>query len=242
MGPTFSIIVSLYNQAHYLPQLCAALAQQTNGDFEVHFCDDGSTDNPKDILDALEAGGEGAPGIPFYFEFHTQKNSRSYSKTLNMGVKEARGKYLLFIGGDSFPEPDYLEYLAKYAQSDRLICGIRIQLDTIDGKQQGVDLDWRLKKEMIPQGPVILAAEPWQDMTGNGLCVPASAMRLYGAWREDFVGYGGEDNELVARLYFKGYVCWSVPDLRLYHHWHRAKPSEYGSSKKAIDAITSYAR
>lgn len=243
MGPTFSIIVSLYNQAHFLPQLCAALAQQTYGSFEVIFCDDGSTDDTEAVLDALTFGDEETAAFPFASNYlRHARNTRSYAKTMNLGVQHAVGKHLLFIAGDSFPEPNYLEVLAEYVQEDRIVCGIRVQLDTIDGKQQAVDFDWRLKKEQIPTAQAIIAAEPWALMTGNGLSVPAAALRLYGPWREDFVGYGGEDNELIARLYFKGYVCWSVPDLRLYHHWHPAKASEHSSSSKAVDAINSYAR
>lgn len=236
--PTFSIIIALYNQADYVPQLVASLAEQTFKSFEVHFCDDGSTDGTLQALQALQSSG----AAPFALHVHTQPNSRSYAKNMNQGVRAARGQYLVFIAGDSFPDPDYLEILEEYVQEDRIICGIRIQIDTVQGVPQGVDMDWRLKKDHIPSHPVILAAGPWQLMTGNGLTVPASAMRRYGAWREDFVGYGGEDNELVARLYYKGYVCWSVPDLQLYHHWHKSKESPEESKSRSYDAVEQYGK
>lgn len=229
--PKFSIIVALYNQAEYLPMLIEALGRQTCKDFEVLFCDDGSGDNTRQILEDTSTD--------FLYRYFYQENSKSYAKAMNLGVEHAVGEYCLFIAGDSFPAEDYLEVLSEYVAAHRLVCGIRVQVD--NGK--GVDLDWRLKKNQIPAGEaVVLASEPWQLMTGNGLTIPTEALRLYGGWNETFVGYGGEDNELVARLYFKGYVSWSVPDLKLFHHWHKARPIETGPHNKAVELITSYAR
>lgn len=229
MTPLFSIVIGLYNQAEYLPLLVEALEQQTFKSFEVHFCDDGSTDGTAAFMSALNPA--------FAWEYHRQENSRSFAKNVNQGARKARGAYCVFIAGDSFPEPDYLDILREHVAPHRLVCGTRIQVDG----GQGVDLDWRLKKAMLPPFPTILAAEPWNLMTGNGLTIPTEAMQDFGFWEESFVGYGGEDNEIVGRMYFHGLVCWSVPDLRLYHHWHKSKGVDRESNTRALELISKYA-
>lgn len=253
-APRFSIIVAMYNQAQHLPLLVKALAGQSYTDFDVHFCDDGSSDWTRFILGygpprdkAALAPGELDGYLetikilkhrPFPWTYHRAKeNSRSYAANCNQGARAARGEYCVFIAGDSFPEPDYLEILAEHVAPHRMVCGIRIQVD----EGQGVDLDWRLKKEHIPTYPAILSAAPWELMTGNGLTIPRAALEAYGYWDEGFVGYGGEDNEIVGRMYFRGLVPWSVPDCRLYHHWHPSRGVDKPTHERAVALLSQYA-
>jgi glycosyltransferase involved in cell wall biosynthesis len=225
----YSIIVACYNHAATLPRLIEALDRQTFKDFDVHFCDDGSSDDTRAIIEGICAS--------THWVHHYQKNSGSYAKNLNQGIREATGDYCVFINGDSFPDVDYLEILNEYAQPNRIVCGIRIQMD--DGV--AVDLDWRLKKGSIPQEAVLLTDRPWARMTGNGLCVPYEAFRDYGLFDEHFKVNEGEDNELIARLFYKGYLCHSVPYLRLYHHWHKSRDTVADANSRSIKLITAYA-
>lgn len=228
----YSIIVACYNSAATLPRLIEALNAQTFKDFEVHFCDDGSTDGTnKDFF--LEA----ALSLALEWEFHAQRNSRSYAKNLNQGIRAAKGEYCVIINADSFPDIDYLESLNEYVQPHRCICGIRIQMD--DGV--AVDLDWRIKKNVIPTFEALIADRPWAHLTGNGLCVPTEAFKEHGFFDERLKVNEGEDNELIARLYFKGYVFMSVPYLRLYHHWHRSRDNELTKDSLAARLMTQYA-
>lgn len=228
--PRFSIIIATYNQLDLLKVCLGALEEQSFKDFDVHICDDGSTDGTREYF---ENDGR--------IQYHYQKNKGNFGMNLNQAIGKAQGQYLVFIAADSFPEKDYLEILDHYVDEDRIVCGIRVQIAEVGGTMQGVDLDWRLKKEVIPPEAAVVMNQPWGRLTGNGLTVPASAFALHGKFREDLAGYGGDDNELIARLYFKGYVCWSVPELRLYHHWHIAKDAPPGKAKKVNELFKQYA-
>ena len=226
--PRFSIVVGTYNQEGTLPMLVEALNNQTFKDFEVLFCDDGSTDGTQEYLSDVYT--------EFMYRYYRQKNKgMRLAKNLNQGISQAEGEYCVFIMGDSFPDPHYLEVLNQFVDPDRVLCGVRYEVH--DGK--GVDVDWRLKKAIIPPENSILVANPWEYTTGNGLCVPTRAFRLYGGWDESIEGYGGDDNEIVARLYFKGYVVWSIVDAKLYHHWHKASPSK--NTNHVINKVRAYA-
>ncbi len=242
--PKFSIIVGMYNQRETLPMLIESLHKQTFQDFEVHFCDDGSDDESQNLIQGF-LGSQFPTDAPIkerYFYHRQEHKGMRLSKNINQGIKSAKGQYCVFVMADSMLETDYLEILNEWVSPERLIVGVRIQLAKVNGNFEGVDMDWRVKKGLVPQFPSVILAYPWLCLTGNGMTIPTDALREYGGWWEELEGYGGDDNELIARLYFKGYMCWSVPDLRLYHHWHISKESNQINSRKVVEKIKEYER
>jgi len=89
---------------------------------------------------------------------------------------------------------------------------------------------------------MVVMQEPYNVFTGNGLIVPTEALRKYGGWCEKIKGYGGDDTELMARLYYKGYLFWSIPDLIVYHHWHKATANNPKNEPLINKIISQYAK
>jgi len=217
MKYTFSVIIGTYNQAPVIGKMAESLLRQTCQDFEIHLCDDGSTDGTREAFEkALH------PILKKRYTYHRQENKgMRLARNVNHGIVAARGDYCVFVMGDSYLDERYLEVFRQFVRPTRILCGVRYQI--VNGI--GVDVDWRLKRGVIPQENVMLPKHPYNDTTGNGLVVPTDALRRYGGWDETIEGYGGDDTELVARLYFKGYTVHSIVDARLYHHWHKASES-----------------
>lgn len=236
--PKFSLIIGVYNHVKTLPGLIDSLNNQSFQDFEVHFCDDGSDDGSSELIEAFieQVGLTNAR----YFHHRQDHKGMRLAKNVNQGIKVANGQYCVFVMGDSLLNQDYLEVLSWWVTPDRMVCGIRVQIDTIEGKIEGVDIDWRLKKNLIPQFPTIIISQPWRCFTGNGLCIPTKAFELYGPWMDSIEGYGGEDNEIVARLFYRGYMPWSVPDLKLFHHWHKSQEGVQGNQSFVANKIKDY--
>lgn len=237
--PKFSIIVGLYNQSDTLPALIDSLNRQSFQDFEVHFCDDGSDDI--NVLKMLESYDTDHLKFKWYYHRQDHKGMR-LAKNVNHGIRAAKGEYCVLVMADSILELDYLERLTEWAAPDRIVCGIRIQIAMINGKLEGVDIDWRMKKQAIPEMASVIIDSPWLALTGNGLTIPTEAFRMYGPLSKELEGYGGEDNDIVARLYYQGYLCWSVPELRLYHMWHISKDSLPENARIVHQKVQSYAR
>lgn len=228
----FSVIVGIYNQKDTLPLLLASLMQQSFKDFEVHLCDDGSDDGTEVICQEV------AEKFSTHFTYHRQGHKgMRLARNLNQGINAAKGEHCLFVMGDSFLERDYLDILNSWVHPHRIICGIRIQVDN----GVGVDIDWRVKKENVPDHPAIIINQPYSCLTGNGLTVPTEALRELGGWNEQLEGYGGDDTELIGRLFFSGYIPWSVPELLLYHHWHKSSESNSKNIHLAKKLIEAYA-
>lgn len=226
-NPKFSVIIGMYNQLQYLPRLIESLNNQSFKDFEVIFCDDKSRDGTKEFFHA-------GPEFQFEAKYKRPFFKKYLSGSMNMGIKEAKGDYCVFIMGDSFPETNYLELLNDHVNEETIVCGIRVQVDG----ERAVDVDWRIAKQSIPQHEAILTNEPFNALTGNGLTIPRSALIKYGGWDEHIKKYGGDDNLLIGKFYFKGYLCKSVPQLVLYHNWHKGQETPEDTSKYCEKVLT----
>ena len=51
--PLFSVVIPTYNRAVLLKRALESLVNQTYKNFEVIICDDGSTDNTKEVVDSF---------------------------------------------------------------------------------------------------------------------------------------------------------------------------------------------
>jgi glycosyltransferase involved in cell wall biosynthesis len=105
MDPVFSVVIPTYNRLDMLVRVLDALGAQVDAPpFEVIVVNDGSTDDTDRVMSTR-------PGITF----RTQPNSGP-GRARNHGVSLARGRYVLFIGDDTVPEP---RFLAEHARVHR---------------------------------------------------------------------------------------------------------------------------
>ena len=100
----FSIIITVYDQAHDLEaNLPAMLTQDYEGDYEVVVVDETSTDNTEDVLKLLK---DAHPRL--YTTFLPKPNRRITRKKLafSIGVKAAKYEWIIFskIGKEPLPE------------------------------------------------------------------------------------------------------------------------------------------
>lgn len=118
MSPEISIIVPAYNASKTIRKTLDAILMQTYNDYEVIIVNDGSTDDTKELCEKIADN---------RFLIVNQQN-RGLSEARNVGIKNARGKYLCFIDSDDWPEPDYLaklKTLLEANESDMAVCGLR---------------------------------------------------------------------------------------------------------------------
>jgi glycosyltransferase involved in cell wall biosynthesis len=97
---SFSVVIPTYRRPETLFPVLDALGRQTNPPpFEVIVVDDGSGDDTPRRLAAYR------PAYPF--RFFAQENGGP-ATARNRGVREARERFVLFLGDDTVPEPALL--------------------------------------------------------------------------------------------------------------------------------------
>lgn len=88
--PKISIIIITYNREEYIAEAINSALQQTYKDFEIIVVDDGSTDKTREIVESFNS---------LQIRYLYKKNS-GISEARNMGVKNARGEYILWLDSD----------------------------------------------------------------------------------------------------------------------------------------------
>jgi glycosyltransferase involved in cell wall biosynthesis len=101
----FSVVIPTWNRLDMLVRVLDALERQQDAPpFEVIVVNDGSKDDTEQVMSRRE-------GITFL----TQPNSGP-GRARNRGVSVAKGRYVVFIGDDTVPEP---RFLAEHARVHR---------------------------------------------------------------------------------------------------------------------------
>jgi glycosyltransferase involved in cell wall biosynthesis len=113
MSPYFSVVIPTYNRLDMLLRVLDALDAQIDApDVEVIVVNDGSKDDTERVVSQRK-------GITF----RTQPNSGP-GRARNYGVSLAKGKFVVFIGDDTVPEPRFLSEHARVhraSNDDRLV-------------------------------------------------------------------------------------------------------------------------
>jgi glycosyltransferase involved in cell wall biosynthesis len=89
-----SIIIPVYNTSKYLKQCIESVLSQEYKDYEIILVDDGSTDSSGDICDFYSSA--------YGFIMTIHKENGGLSDARNIGLKHAKGDFVLFIDSDDY--------------------------------------------------------------------------------------------------------------------------------------------
>ena len=103
-----SIIVTIYNVEKYVKKCITSLINQTYDNLEIIVINDGTKDNSIEIVRQIKDK---------RIVIIEQKNG-GVSSARNAGLDLAKGKYVTFIDGDDFLEPDFVEYMINLIQKN----------------------------------------------------------------------------------------------------------------------------
>lgn len=117
MNETVSVIIPNYNRAALLEKAVRSVLEQTQPVLEILVCDDGSTDDARDRIAALQ---EKHPNI---FWIDCGKNGRP-SIPRNKGIERAKGTWIAFLDNDDTWLPEKIEKQWETALQDgcKFIC------------------------------------------------------------------------------------------------------------------------
>ena len=106
-GCQVSVIVPIYNIESYVRRCIDSLLKQSMRDIEIILIDDGSIDRCGEICDEYAALDERIRVI--------HQINKGLSDARNAGLDVATGKYIMFVDGDDWMEPDLAENLYNKA-------------------------------------------------------------------------------------------------------------------------------
>ena len=150
--PLVSIIISIYNDEKFIKKSINCLLNQTYKNIEIIIINDGSTDKSNKILKVFEKN---------YKNIYLINNKKNIglTKSLNIGIKKSKGKYIARQDCDDF---SYAERISKQVailenNKEIALCGTqRIIEDTRKSKSYRDFLpleDYQIRKKALYMNP-----------------------------------------------------------------------------------------
>lgn len=112
MQALVSIIIPVYNLAAYLTRCLVSVAGQSHQNLQIILVDDGSQDESRLRMNAFAT-------VDRRFTVLSHERNQGVSSARNTGLAVARGRYVMFVDGDDWLEPDYVaHFVADMARGD----------------------------------------------------------------------------------------------------------------------------
>lgn len=236
--PQISFIVPCYNYARYLPNcLNSIFSQEGDFDFEVIVIDDASTDNTPEIISSYTD-----PRIRVI----SHQVNLGHARTINEGLREARGEFIARIDPDDRYRPYFLSAVMEkfhslpevgmvYGDVALINDAGEITVERCDREHGGRDLKGNelaplMEKNFICAPSVIARREAWLN------AAPAPEWLAFNDWYFTL---------MMAREYEFYYINRVLADYRVHdsnhHHKIILKKSEEPSIFWLLDHIFSEA-
>ena len=123
--PIVSIVLPSYNGARYIEESMDSVLRQTFPDWELILVNDGSTDRTRDIMEAYAAK------VGRIRVIHNDPNQR-LPRSLNIGFRQARGKYLTWTSDDNRYLPRAIEVMVQALDADPAAPMVSAEMECID--------------------------------------------------------------------------------------------------------------
>ncbi len=247
-----SVLLATYNWPEALSLCLQALREQTNQNFEIIICDDGSKEDTKKVIENFQ------DNFPVPIK-HLWQEDHGFRKTiiLNKGIQEASGEYLVFLDGDCIPQHDFIAQHLKLSEVNHLVTGSRILSTEQLTKTLCKNGHWSHQKlysnilKWVTQGllnkwlPIFIKLPnfpgriykkfEWRRIKGcNMACWKKDALAI-GGFDESFTGWGHEDADFVFRLQKNGVIrksgAWATEVI---HLWHKMADKQTAEKNAAI--------
>jgi GT2 family glycosyltransferase len=209
------VIIPNWNGKHFLTECIDSLKEQTFRDFETILVDNGSTDGSAEF--AEKRYGDFIRIIP-------NKTNIGFTGGNNIGIRAARGKYVVLLNNDTWAEPTWLEELNRATHLDppigmwaSKVCSYykRNQIEAVGELIYRDGLCRSRGQFELEQGQYERVEEIFFP-PGCGGMYQKAVFEEIGLFDEDFFAYA-DDAEIGIRARLAGWRCVLVPKAVLYH-------------------------
>ncbi|MEP6802794.1 MAG: glycosyltransferase [Acidobacteriota bacterium] len=213
--PLFSVIVPTFERPDTLFQVLEGLGNQASPPpYEVLVVDDGSKD---------ETGRRLAGHRPTHpFRSFTQENGGPASAR-NRGVREARGRFVLFLGDDTVPEPELLAVHAAAQAEPRSHPAAVLGYTTWPRGQRVSPFLHHINEYGLQFGYALIAdreSVPFNFFYTSNISLPRDLLMEEGLFDTSFPHAAWEDIEVAYRLVRRGMKIVYRPAAVARHHHH----------------------
>lgn len=228
-APKITVLMSVYNSKDWLQYSIESMLAQNFEDFEFLIVNDGSTDESLSVLERFARIDKRIKVL--------NKNNSGLTKSLNYGLKFARGAWVARLDSDDIAEPGRLEKQYEFAATFRpVVVGSSLSCIDETGDISSVT--------MLPAGHAELVGRLLKRKMAfphSSAFISSEALLVAGGYRERF--YCSQDSDLWLRLSELGELA-SIPEplVRIRNHSHQVSNLDGGRRQKIYSraALVSY--
>lgn len=225
-NPKVSIIVPVYNVEKYLSRCMDSLINQTFKEIEIIAVNDGSTDNSLEILHRYVKNDKRIRNI--------NCENMGVSNARNVGVRESRGDFIVFIDSDDWIDNDMIEVMYENIDVENLdlvICtyirefGDYSKEKILDFPEESIYKEHEVKSELLRRliGPIgIEISKPENlDALGTvwGKIYKSSVLKDNGIEFIDLKIIGSGEDVLFNINVFNNVKKAKFLNRPMYHYW-----------------------
>ena len=149
-----SVIVPVYNVEKYLEKSLNSIINASIDDMEILVINDGSTDNSEKIIKKYE---KKYPKLIRYIK----KNNGGLGSVRNVGLKEAKGKYLASVDSDDTINPNFFIEAEPYLKKDiDLVIYNWLSIKEDKGSFETSAIEWSLRDKNKYKGLLLSSIMP----------------------------------------------------------------------------------
>lgn len=223
-----SLIITTYNWKEALQLSLQSALHQTLLPTEIVVADDGSRPDTAELVEKIGA----SSSIPIIHSWQEDEGYR-LAKSRNKAIAKAKGEYILLIDGDIVLDPHFVADHCAFAhpgyfvQGPRALLGEELTSTVVASGLVRVSLFTKGigNKKNCLRSPLLarLLSFKSRRLSGIKLCNFAfwkqDALAING-FNEEFIGWGREDSEFVARLFNNGIKRQNLRFHALGYHLH----------------------
>ena len=221
--PLVTVLMTVYNGAEYLHASVQSILNQTFEDFELLIINDCSTDNSVKLIESFHD-----KRIVVY----NNERNLGQTKSLNIGLKLAKGKYVARMDADDMAFRLWLEKLVKFFEKHQECAAVGSQAIVIDGTG-------RIKKtRMVPGSFHEMIFRIFFDSPMNHVSVLLNRELILknGGYDEEFKVT--QDYELWSSLIRKNYSIINIPEVLVSYRVHSSSKGFMEASKRALEEMS----
>ena len=191
MDPKVSVLLSFYNSQDYLADAIQSILGQTLTDFELILINDASTDDSVNVAKKF---------TDTRITIIENIENLGLTRSLNIGLAKAKGKYIARLDADDIAEPVRLEKQVRYMEDhpDIFVLGSSLQIKETGEVWQAVVGPEEVKVQLLFNNPVFH---------------PTAMIRDFKGLRYDEIFRYAQDYALWAELVLRGKHLANLSDI-----------------------------
>ena len=244
---TTSLIITTYNRPDALELVLLSVFAQTVLPDEIIIADDGSGDDTRNLIKSMQS----ISPIPLFHAWQEDCGFR-LSASRNNGIKIANYEYIIFVDGDMILDKNFIKDHKKYAKQNYYLQGSRVLMDETLSKvilQNKVTkisfFSYGIKNRLnairmyfLTNLIVIFTKQNLSRVRGGHFSLFKNDIYKVNGFDENFVTWGREDSEFVARLLNAGINRKNIKfSAIMYHIYHKEGKSSNTNDLKLEDTI-----